>query len=141
MEAKHIERLEQGVRVLRELPPEKRFDLSCWNICGTVGCAVGWMATDGWFRRRGFKLRRDGIISCYNTRRLGVEIGATKYVPVCGQWLEFRAVAHFFGITGGDAEYLFMASSYTRGSKSDVIRRLESFIRKARKELGLKAAA
>ncbi len=46
------ERLLQVVRVLEELPPEKKFDLGTWYECGTVGCACGWAGQDPWFIRR-----------------------------------------------------------------------------------------
>ena len=141
MEAKHIERLEQVVRVLRELPKEKRFQLDCWNICGTVACAAGWAASDPWFRRRGFKLKQVRGLYGGSAQFFDVEDGRPEYEPACGKLRAFDAVEYFFGMTDDEAADLFSEDGYRRGSKYDVIRRLESFIKKQRKELGLKAAA
>lgn len=141
MEAKHIERLEQVVRVLRELPKEKRFDINTWNICGTVGCAVGWAASDPWFRRRGFVLKMRRKLPANVARTFGVAEGAASYFPTFKWRTEESAIATFFGLGQNESHHLFYNSAYARGSKSDVIRRLESFIKKKRKELGLKAAA
>lgn len=60
-----IERWEQLIRVLRELPAhEKRyhFDMGTWIMeteCGTVACAAGWAGLDPWFRRRGLATERN----------------------------------------------------------------------------------
>ena len=119
MEAKYIERLEQVVRVLVELPPEKKFDLTLWMKCGTTGCAIGWAASDPWFKRRGLKL--------------------SSYMPNFQQrgkpllW-EKTAIKAFFNLSGDEAYTLFYPSAYARGSRYDVIRRLNSFIKQKRRE-------
>ncbi len=120
MEHKHIERLEQVVRVLEELPKEKKFDLNHWSICGTVACAVGWAASDVWFRRRGLGLEKIW----------GLFEGKTQYQPAFKGLDDWEAVEAFFGLGEREAEHLFSAFTYKRGSKSDVIRRLNAFIRK-----------
>ena len=119
MKARYIERLEQVVRVLVELPPEKKFDLQLWMRCGTTGCAIGWAASDPWFNRRGLKLE--------------------SYVPMFQQrgkptlW-EYNAIKAFFDLSGAETRTLFYAHAYARGSRSDVIRRLNSFIKQKRRE-------
>lgn len=60
-----IERWEQLIRVLRELPAhekKKHFNMGVWitkTKCGTVACAAGWAGLDPWFRRRGLKVQLD----------------------------------------------------------------------------------
>lgn len=119
MEAKYIERLEQVVRVLKELPKEKRFDLKNWMQCGTSGCAVGWAASDPWFTRRGLKL--------------GKAIGRMYPLSFRGH-NDWKAAEAFFNLSRGNTRNLFSTESYARGSRYDVIRRLNSFIREQRKE-------
>lgn len=57
-----IEWVEQGIRVLRELPLHERtehWDMNYWGIktaCGTVACAAGHMAMDKWFIAHGFNM-------------------------------------------------------------------------------------
>jgi hypothetical protein len=61
---KYIERFEQLIRVLRDLPRHERrkhFNMYNWGVeteCGTTACAAGFCGLDPWFRRRGFKLAR-----------------------------------------------------------------------------------
>ena len=119
MEAKHIERLEQVVRVLRELPKENNLDLRFWSRCGTAACVIGWSARDPWFKRRRFKLYKESV-------------------PVFRNESGWAAVEEFFGISPRSAQELFHKHSYLRGSKSDIIRRISSFIKQKRKERGLK---
>jgi hypothetical protein len=62
--AKYIERFEQLIRVLQDLPPHekrKHFNIREWaeqTDCGTTCCAAGFAGLDSWFRRRGFKLTK-----------------------------------------------------------------------------------
>lgn len=120
------ERLLQVVRVLRELPKGKRFDLARWYKCGSVACAVGWSASDPWFTRRGFKLAKSGepaagfLTAHYDTHH-----------PIFKGDDGFHAVAIFFGIDEGDTNLLFDKYSYRFGRRSrrDVIRRIEKFVR------------
>jgi hypothetical protein len=69
-----IERLENLLRVLRNLTPHQRrkhWDMNTWGYnteCGTVACAAGHAGLDPWFRRRGFVLQPaasvDDIVTC-----------------------------------------------------------------------------
>ena len=116
MEAKYIKRLEQVVRVLEELPREKRFDLRTWMTCGTTACACGWAGMDPWFWRRGFKTRKVGRTAAYDV----------SYKSYAGMW----GVRLFFGLTPYYGNRLFSRSGYGRdGSKRAVIRRLKAFVR------------
>ena len=112
------ERLLQVVRVLKELPKGKRFDLGRWYTCGTVACAIGWAASDPWFTRRGFKLER--VAGCPpNTHR-----------PVFKGRLDFRAVETFFGTGLAQAKWLFVDASYPHGAPASfVIQRIEKYVR------------
>ena len=117
MQAKYIERLEQVVRVLGELPREKKFNLARWMTCGTTACACGWAGSDPWFRRRGFRtVKTSDSYSIFYNEQYG-----------------FGAVKEFFGLESDKMFYLFVRSYYGRdGSKRAVIRRLNAFIRENR---------
>lgn len=121
------ERLGQVVRVLEELPSIRSFDMGNWMYgkpaeCGTVGCAVGWAASDPWFQERGLTLvkNRAGFPMF---PRFGVEEG-------------YGACRHFFGILSGDVERLFSPDGYSdlRPQRHTVIRRIKSFIKAAEKQ-------
>ena len=116
MKAKSIERLEQVVRVLEELPRAKKFNLRTWMTCGTTACACGWAGMDPWFRRRGFKTKKQG----------GYDVCYKSYT---GIW----ATRIFFDLTRNEGQWLFLRSGYGRdGSKRAVIQRLKTFIREQR---------
>lgn len=59
-----IERWEQTLRVLENLPEHERqahFDMGTWareTKCGTVACIAGHCAMDPWFMERGMRLGR-----------------------------------------------------------------------------------
>ena len=117
----YVERLEQVIRVLEELPYGYHLGMAAWFTCGTTACACGWAAQDPWFIKRDFKLARDG--SKFNVYQIfhGIQEGR-------------RAVQMFFGISPKDFEYLFLPNMYqevdgVRGNKSVVIDRLKGFIR------------
>jgi len=59
LEDQSIERLEQMVRVLKELPPEKKLSMASWRPCGTTACACGWAAQDPWFIEHDFRIEKD----------------------------------------------------------------------------------
>lgn len=111
MKAIHKERLLQVVRVLEELPKEKKFDLGTWYECGTVGCACGWAGQDPWFRRRGFRSEKR-------------HRGDIFFQGIRG----YKAAQIFFGILNDDTFHLFSRSEYKRGSKRDVINRIKKFV-------------
>ncbi len=114
MEKKYIERLEQVVRVLEELPREKKFDLRMFMTCGTTACACGWAGTDPWFRRRGFKTEK---------RQYGYNVLYREFDGM-------GAVRKFFGLDLGTSHHLFLYESGKDGSKRAVIRRLKAFIKR-----------
>ena len=115
MEAKYKERLLQVCRVLRELPPEKRFSLSVWHNCGTVACAVGWAETDPWFKKRGLRLIKDDVLDDYKLPFYDGDEGSL-------------AVKRFFGLDD-EEDKLFYSCGYTRRTRKDVIRRIEAFVK------------
>ena len=112
MKKLHAERLLQVVRVLEELPKEKKFNLSTWLKCGTVGCAVGWAASDPWFTRRGLKM-----------------VYHDWYEPYYKDKYNNDAVCYFFGLTIHDTHGLFYKNSYSEPTKRNVIRRIKAFVK------------
>lgn len=58
-----IERFENAVRVMTKMKPHVRarhFDMGVWGKrtkCGTIACAAGHCALDGWFRKQGLTLK------------------------------------------------------------------------------------
>lgn len=114
MQTYHIERLQQVVRVLRELPKDKKLDLGLWYQCGSTACAIGWAAADPWFNKKGLRLSQNYLS------------GNAK--PQFRRKFGFDAVSAFFGLTSDEENFLFINDSYRRGTRGDVIRRLEAFI-------------
>ena len=117
----HAERLLQVVRVLDELPKGKQFNLFLWNRCGTTACALGWAASDPWFKCRGLKLEKSFIDV----------MGLQRYRPEYKGSTGFWAATSFFSLAEEDAENLFCPSQYERGkrSKRNVIRRIKAFVK------------
>ena len=76
--------------------------------CGTTACALGWMALDPWFRRRGLalKVRKTSIEDAID---LGDEFQGTIYYRKHEAEV---AAACFFGISYDDARELFIDSMY-----------------------------
>jgi diaminopimelate epimerase len=62
----HIERFEQLIRVMENLPEHERtkhFDMRHWGLdttCGTSMCAAGFCGIDAWFIEQGFTLKNNG---------------------------------------------------------------------------------
>lgn len=130
MEQKYKERLLQVCRVLRELPPNKKFDLTHWYVCGTTGCAIGWSAADPWFRKRGL-----GLTKWPHQNYLYPRLGhATQCIPTYRTLINEAAVEEFFELTNSQVVYLFYPESYLRGNRQDVISRIESFVRRIRRK-------
>jgi hypothetical protein len=99
-----VTRLMEVCRVLRELPRSKKFDLDVWSVCGTAGCAVGWAASDPWFRRRGLTLRKvsewHGTGICFRASYSDKQ----QYEPILSSGVNsgvdsWTAVSVFFDIT------------------------------------------
>ncbi|MEN7527874.1 hypothetical protein [Cupriavidus sp. DL-D2] len=82
----HIGRL-QRLRALIATKPEEVIDLDTW-ACGTVFCAVGWATQDPEFQKEGLTLG--------------------YHAPMFEGKHDWAAVTAFFGITEGQAEYLFL---------------------------------
>ena len=118
----NIERLQQVVRVLEDLPKGRKFSLRFFavgdaaHLCKTTACACGWAASDPWFKRRGFRLYKGVCGDEY-----GIETRSGER--------DWTAIESFFGLTPNQAENLFSEWRYVRGSRRDVIRRLKKFIR------------
>lgn len=121
MEKLYAERLLQVVRVLEELPEEKKFDLETWCVCRTKACAVGWAASDPWFMRRGLRLKKD---------EAPIE-GRQYYIPSYRKYKEMAAASVFFRITDEEACLLFSPSRYPSNmrGKRNVIRRIKAFVK------------
>ena len=111
MKKLHKERLLQVVRVLEELPKEKRFSLKFWYECKSAACAVGWAAQDPWFVRRGLKLHP----------------GHRNY-PVYSDCHGIEAAQKFFGLKMYQFSELFEAVSYGNPTKRNVIARIKKFV-------------
>ena len=109
-----IERLQQVVRVLEGLPSSVGFSLDRWT-CGTTACAIGWAARDPWFTRRGLKMEEEW------------EGDSGDGSPYFREEYDWNAIVAFFGLTRGEAEYLFYSDAYKRGSKYYVMRRISRF--------------
>ena len=130
-----IQRLEQVIRVLQELPEGKKFQMGHWMECGTSGCAIGWSAMDPWFKRRGLKLEldedtMDNRAYLYPSRSLVPAI----YMPVYRGKEEFPAVADFFGISIDTADQLFMPRQEDGlNRRPAVIARIRRFIKELEK--------
>jgi len=115
LDKKYIERLEQVIRVLKELKPEKKFGIHTWMTCGTKACACGWAGSDPWFMERGFKTRRRDGVAEYN---IFYDIHEGR-----------EAAQVFFGISRVDFSHLFLSAWYDADvTKEDVISRIERFI-------------
>ena len=58
--ASYVERWEQGLRVVLDIPPDERderLNMAVWGYqtaCGTVACFAGHCSLDDWFRKQGY---------------------------------------------------------------------------------------
>lgn len=130
---KYVERMQQVVRVLREVRDQGRlFDLGIWGTdvlensdkdfpegsCGTVMCAIGWVGLDPWFRRRGFCSIRD------KTHLYAPLYRHQGYMD--GSW---EAVIEFFGMSRDDSYTIFTEGHYDDGyTVDDVINKVQGYI-------------
>ena len=110
-----IERLSQVIRVLEELPKEKRFNMGYWMKCGTAGCAIGWAANEPWFTRRGLKLVPN-------------QDWDQHYLPAYRGSEGFCAVGDFFDLDLGGAEELFEGREGNL-TRRQVIANIKRFLR------------
>ena len=124
MKKLYKDRLLQVVRVLEDLPKEKKFSIGIWNKCGTVACAVGWAASDPWFNRRGLKIipftEEDDLL--HNSQGL-------QKKPVYKNLEEWEAIEVFFNLTDDEAGFLFAEYAYRDSRKRNVIKRIKKFVK------------
>ncbi len=106
------ERLCMLADFVETLPPE-RLSLARWFGFGK-GCAVGWAATDPWFRAQGLRLQ-------------GAE-SLTDCRPEYRQRSDWAAVASFFEITQQDAQRLFGGACGLRPDPAALARRIRGFL-------------
>lgn len=107
---------------LLETIPTRKFDMGTWGDfgatptgteprCATRACALGWATAIPEFNRKGLKLvARPGDYMMAKVVYKGVE--------------GTEAGQKFFGLTAGQAEYLFHDGSYTAKRKAHEIREL-----------------
>ncbi len=141
----YVERLNQLVRVLREVRDENRFfNLNVWarkncnttvetdlpeGVCKTVACAIGWAAQDPWFRRRGFCLvNKNSLGDWYPRFKFR---GETK--------TSWSAINAFFDTTTYTSDKLFSGREYPSDYTIEtVIDRVETYIKNRYGEEALK---
>lgn len=125
-----LDRLQILVDYLKTIP-DRKFDLASWantnkwhvdnklqnltdfNECGTVACACGHAATIPEFNALGFKMQ-DDLTFVYEVD------GRNQY--------SWHAVKTLFGLGRESVHHLFNEDRYSRGSRDDVIERMENFI-------------
>jgi len=119
--ANHIlTRLNHLVRVLKNIPPEKKFHMGLWaNGCGTTACVIGHAAQDPWFRRQGLRLKNTSTGYSDNLS------------PVFDGAAELYVVERFFKLDYKDSRWLFLPSEYPwmEKEKRHVLRRIRSIIK------------
>ena len=100
----NVERLENAIRVAREIPMHDLF-ISCWVPveCSTACCFAGHMMRDPWFAAEGL-LERDGQPS---------------YRPPNKRWHNgYVALSLFFDLSIGDTMMLFSPDAYEEVERS-----------------------
>lgn len=106
------ERLEMLATFVETLPPE-RLTLTRWFGLGK-GCAVGWAATDPWFRAQGLRLGHiDDLARCR---------------PEFEQRSDWAAVASFFALSTAEAQRLFAAGNGPKPDPAGLALRIRAFI-------------
>lgn len=146
-EAMYCERVQQVVRVLRDVKEDGRlFSLRYWGAadpdsiqeminegyipegsCGTVACAMGWAGLDPWFNRRGFRIYmeppkdEDAISHFYPT----LETRGHRRA----RFSDFDAVLEFLNISSDDGYHLFVQNRYDDDyTIDDVMARINDYI-------------
>ena len=101
-----------------------KFDMGTWGVteygnlsCGTQACAMGLAALSGAFKRQGLR----------------AEIYFGDVTVHFGEYEGFAAASELFGISGGDACWLFSSSYYDGamiGAKAECIvaKRIRAFV-------------
>lgn len=125
------ERLQRAADTLRALRPviaknhKLHFDLGLWFSgnpkkisCGTTACAMGWLSTDPWFKRRGLSLDN------YHT---------PAYSHMGKNYIGFDAARTFFDIAPWNAAQIFEDTNYPKSYSGvrlldRVVARIENFV-------------
>lgn len=110
-----------------------KFDIGAWGYsdsgeftvsCGTTACAMGLAVVSGAFKRAGLRARYIG----------SADDGGVTMIPIFGSHHGFDAAVQLFGISPGDAEYLFSGDHYAisegtgaRGERT-VAKRIRAFV-------------
>lgn len=122
-----VGRLNRTADLLKTVKP-KRFNMNFWATgtegkvhlsCGAAACALGWEASQPRARRAGLRLvfweQRNYLVACC-TDQDGKDL------------FEYKAAAHYYGITQYEAMHIFDPDTYNcKGAdvkKSAVIKRL-----------------
>lgn len=87
-------------------------------VCGTSACAIGYAASNKWFRGRGFRL---------------MSTDGRGFYPFYKGYTGFSAVAIFFNIDHDSAWHLFHPESYQSSTPKDVADRIRRFVSDERK--------
>ena len=96
--------------------PSKKYANPKENFCGTAACAVGWCP----------------VVFPKDCEYILDDLGAVSYVKdKNSSRLDFSWAEHFFNLTYGEAEYLFMPENYPYDHKGpvSVARRIEKFVK------------
>jgi hypothetical protein len=105
----------------------RRFDLKYWYRanCETTACAIGEAGLLKEFNKEGFTLTAD-LPPYYD---FGVDEEHTVLIPTFEGKTNNEAVAAFFGINFGDANYLFLDNRYgDKATAKDVAKRIREFV-------------
>lgn len=129
------QRIERAIEILRKVPPHK-FDLCTWvhftktemrkmregklqpriNGCGSVGCAMGWIASDK-------RCIADGLV---------IEVNEYEAIPIFENHDGFSAADAYFDFhRANTSTYLFDSGCYEgreRKKTAPVIARLETLL-------------
>jgi hypothetical protein len=152
----NIERLEQTIRVLRELTPQgKGFNIMTWGTrttggkpnfkpvnlsdsadhCKTVCCAFGHVCLDPWHNNQG--LTGDFTLSINNFRedlRVTYKPNETNVSWGCGNMAILEIIESYYSIGREDALELFAGDRYHEDAQPEhVIARIEKLLRRAKK--------
>lgn len=122
----NIERFKRAIGVLKKVP-QHNFDMNVWGqihcweqkgnvvsllpVCGTAGCAIGWIASDPWMQKQGLRL-----FASHKARNRPSLDDKDNFVIICrpgfGKYSGFTAAETFFEITPEETEYVFAPESY-----------------------------
>ncbi|HKU53023.1 MAG TPA: hypothetical protein VJQ25_11180 [Nitrospira sp.] len=117
----NIERFKKAIEIVEKIP-ERNFDMTVfantrenWESdrygklkprCGTVGCALGWIASDDWMREQGYHLSLGEKGS--NSDGFFIWRFSPEYKGCSG----FASAGEFFNISMEEVSYLFADGGY-----------------------------